>query len=189
MAVDEFTDEPAADPNAIVLSQASVAAPVSLSGATLDGVVGGAVMEAARNITVSTAGLTPADAPATMDVTGTDENNNAQTETITVAQTATIVAGVKAFKTVTQIDFPAADGTAALLEVGFGEVLGLSKPLVSRAGLGAVVHEIAAGSSVTTGTFVDAATSPPNGTYAPATVTDGSNDYAVYYEYDASQNK
>ena len=35
-----------------------------------------------------------------------------------------------------------------------------------------------------TGTFVDAATAAPNGTYEPSTVPDASNDYAVWYEYD-----
>jgi hypothetical protein len=34
------------------------------------------------------------------------------------------------------------------------------------------------------GTFVDAATSAPNGTYEPDTAPDGAHDYALVYEYD-----
>jgi hypothetical protein len=184
VALEEFVDPIAADPDGIVLSQASVAAPVSLSGAALDGALAGGPFSPPRNVTVSTAGVTP----ATMDVTGTDVDGNALLETITVAQTATIAAGVKAFATVTQIDFPAADGTAALLEVGIGEVFGLAKPIKSLAGLASLDLEVEAGSKVTTGTVVDAATSPPNGSYEPSTVADASNDYAIKYEYDASTN-
>jgi hypothetical protein len=123
-----------------------------------------------------------------MDVTGTDIDGNALTETITVAQTAAQAVGVKAFATVTQIDFPAADGTAALLEVGIGNAIGLAKPIKSRAGLAALILEIEAGSVVTTGVVADAATGAPKGTYTPSTVPDAANDYAVYYEYDASTN-
>lgn len=188
MAVDEFTDEPVADVDAIVVALATVAAPVTLSGADLDGVVGDADMDAPRNISFTTSGVTAADAPANAVVTGKDINGDTITETVTVPQTATTTFSVKAFKSVTTVAYPAADGTDALVAVGFGPAMGLSKPLISRAGLEAVVHEIEAGAVVTTGTFVDAATSGPHGTYEPATPQDGEVDYAVYYEYDASQN-
>lgn len=186
IAIEEFIDPIAADPNGLVLSQASVAAPVVLTGAALDGLLGGTTFDPPRNVTVSTAGVTAADAPATMNVTGTDINDAPLTEVVTVAQTATIAAGVKAFKTFTQIDFPAADGTDALLEVGIGEVFGLAKPIKSRAGLAALSLEIEAGVVVATGTVVDAATADPNGTYEPAVVADAANDYAVQYEWDAT---
>lgn len=192
MAVDEYTDEPVEDIDAIVVALATVAAAVTLSGADLDGVVGGADMDAPRNLSFTTAGGTPADAPATADVVGKDINGKTLTETVTLAQTASTVYSVKAFKSVTSISYPAADGPNATVAVGFGPAMGLSKPLVSRAGAAAVFQEVEAGTvlaaDAVTGTFVDAATSGPNGTYTPATAQDGANDYAVYYEYDASQN-
>jgi hypothetical protein len=75
-----------------------------------------------RNVTFTTAGGTAADAPATVTVTGTDVNDAAQTETITLAQTATIASGTKAFKTVSRVEFPAADGTGATIAMGYGTV-------------------------------------------------------------------
>lgn len=186
MAVEEFIDPIAADTDGLVLSQASVAAIVSLSGAGLDGALAGTVFDPPRNVTIDTAGVTPADAPATGTVTGTDINDQPLIEVITVSQVLGQAVGISAFKTVDQIDFPAADGVAALLEVGIGDVFGLAKPIKSRAGLADLIREIVAGALVTSGTVVDAATSAPNGTYEPATVADAANDYAVYYEWDAS---
>jgi hypothetical protein len=58
--------------------------------------------------------------------------------------------------------------------------------MLSRAGLLAPLREIAAGSVVTNGTFVDAATDAPHGTYEPNTAPNGTNDYALYYEVDTS---
>ncbi len=141
-----------------------------------------------RNITVTTGGTTPADAPANVTINGKVRDSQGrlidQTETIAVSQTAATVAGTLAFSQVTSIEEEQADGTAATLAYGFGDLIGLGKPLVSRAGLEAVLHEIVAGAEVSTGVFVDAATAAPNGTYTPATAPDGANDYAVYYEYD-----
>lgn len=192
IAVEEYTDPAAADDDAIRLAAATVASARTLSGSDLDGAVGEAEMTPPRNITITTAGVTPGDAPANATIKGKVRDPNGvlvdQEETIAVGQTATTVVGASAFSTVESIDEEAADGTDATLAYGFGDVLGLAKPLVTRAGAAGVLKEIEAGSTVTTGTFVDAATEPPNGTYAPSTVPDGSNDYALYYEYDASQN-
>lgn len=190
MAVEEFTDPPAADPDGIKAAIATVASIQSYSGAALDGALAGSTFDPPRNPTVTTAGTTPADAPATATFTGTDVDDNAITETVTVAQTATIAAGAKAFKTITKIDLPAADGTDATLAFGIGNAFGLSKPIASRAGAAAGLSAIEAGSasSPAAGTFATAAAAAPKGTYTPSAAADGSNDYAVYYEYDASQN-
>lgn len=184
MAVEEFIDPAAVDIDAIVVALATVAAAVTVDGAGLDGAVGAAVMDPPRNITFDTSGGTPADAPATATVNGTDDNGAPQTEVVTLAQTAAQAVGVLAFRTVTSVVYPAADGTDAFVAVGFGEIFGLGEPIKERAGLSDLIREIEAGSLVTTGTIVDAATSGPNGTYEPATVADGANDYAVYYEWD-----
>jgi len=184
VVVEEFTGPGAAAAAGLEVAAATTVAPLTVSSFLAGGVT--ALAAFPRNVTLTTAGVTPADAPASALVTGTDVNGNAQTETITVAQTATISEGVKAFKTVTSVVFAAAEGTAATVAIGYGSVLGLGKKLKPRAGLSAPIKEIAVGAVVTTGTFVSAATSPPNGSYSPASALDGAKDYALYYEYDAS---
>jgi len=91
---------------------------------------------------------------------------------------------------VTSIVVPAQSGVGGALEFGFGDIIGFLRPLKSRAGLAAVVREIAVGAVVTTGTFVAApavaGAGQPNGTYLAAAVPDATRDYAVYYEMDAS---
>lgn len=138
-----------------------------------------------RNVTFTTAGGTPADAPATVVVTGTDVNGDALTETLNVPQTATIVAGVKAFKTITSVVFAVGQGTDATVSMGYGDVLGFTRKAKTRAGAVNVIREIAGGSYVTNGTFVVNATGLPNGTYDPNAALDGSTDFAVTYEVDA----
>jgi hypothetical protein len=191
--VEEFTDVAAADVDAIRLAAAvDDTGERTLSGADLDGAVGGGEMVPPRNITVDTTGATPADAPANVTINGKvrDKNGNlvAQTETIAVSQIVGQAVGALAFSVIDEIVEEQADGTDASLSYGFGDLIGLAQPLVSRAGAAAVLMEIEAGTVLAadaiTGTFVDAATAAPNGTYAPATVPDDANDYAVYYEYD-----
>jgi len=84
-----------------------------------------------RNIT-ATAGGTGGDVKAIqVIIAGTDIEGTAITETLPVftVDTPGIVAGAKAFKTVTSITIPAHDGTGATTAVGFGDVLGLRKRL------------------------------------------------------------
>ena len=182
--VDEFTNAAAADANAIKTSVASVAAPTVYEGAALNGVLGSGLMNPARNVTISTAGVTPADAPATALIEGKDLDGRSLSETIVVSQVAGTAVGVKAFARVTKITLPAADGVDALLEFGFGDKIGLSKSIKTRAGLTTLLQEIEAGVVVTTGTIADSVVGAPHGTYLAAMVPDGAKDYAVYYEYD-----
>jgi hypothetical protein len=143
-------------------------------------------MSPPRNITVTTAGGTPADAPATATIVGTDVNGAAITETITVAQTATIAVGAKAFAKVTSITLPVGQGAGATVAFGFGALMGLAKKIKTRAGLTSAVREVVAGAEVATGTFAASAVGLPNGTYSPADAADGARDYALYYEFDAT---
>lgn len=186
IAVEEWTDVPAASTNAIKTAIATVASTVTYSGAALNGTVGAGTMSPPRNITVTTAGGTPADAPATATITGLDVNGNVISEAITVAQTATTAAGAKAFASVTSIALTAGDGTNATLAFGFGALIGFAKKLKTRAGLATLIMEISGGTKVTTATIADATVGAPNGTYSAAAAPDGSRDYAVYYEYDAT---
>lgn len=185
ITVQEITNSAAADAAGLLIATSVTIAVQSYAASAL--LAGGkaALLAFPRNVTFTTAGATPANAPATAVVTGTDINDAALTETVTLAQTATIANGVKAFKTITSIVFAAADADGSCtVSIGFGTKFGLAKKIVSRAGLAGAVREIAAGAVVTNGTFVDAATSAPNGTYSPNTAPNGTNDYAIYYEYD-----
>lgn len=180
ITVEEFTNPAASGAAVLKAATATVAAPVTVLAAALTDSGGKAVLLAqARNITFTTAGGTAADAPATALITGTDRNGKPQTETVTLAQTATIAKGVKLFKTITQIDYPTADGTGATIAIGIGDALPLSKTPKARAGAALPVREIVDGALVTTGA-IDAT----NKSYTPATATNGTHDYAVYYEYD-----
>ena len=184
IAIEEFTDLAAAGAALISTAAATTVAPRSPTLLAL-----AASISPPRNITVTTAGGTPADAPATALVTGKDINGNTITETLTIAQTATIASGAKAFAKVTSILEAAADGTGATLSYGIGVLVGLAKPIKTRAGRTGPIQEIAAGSVVTNGTFATPAVGAPNGTYSPNTAANGTNDYALYYEYDASLNR
>jgi hypothetical protein len=179
IAVEEFTN--IAAPGAADLEAATA---TTVAARTVSSFLAGGVaklLACPRNLTFTTAGVTPADAPATVTITGTDVNGRAQTETLALAQTATIATGLKAFKTVTSVAYAAADGTAATVSIGVGSALGLTKKPKSRAGLMAAIREIAIGAAVTTGTISDT-----NRTYTPSAAPNGTNDYCVYYEYDAS---
>ena len=72
-AVDEFTDEPVADVDAIVTSFATAATIQTLTGAALDGVVGEGAMDAARNISITSDMNADHDAVAVV-IDGTDIN-------------------------------------------------------------------------------------------------------------------
>lgn len=176
-----FTNLAAADTDAIKTAIATVASTVTYSGADLNGVIGGGSISPPRNITVTTAGGTPADAPATATITGTAIDGSAQTEVINVGQTATTVAGAKAFATVTSIALSAADGTDATLAFGTGNVIGLDSKIDDVGGVAGIVKEVANATVVTNGVFVLPATSGPFGTYAPNSAPNGTNDYAILY--------
>lgn len=178
IGVDEYTNPAAGDAAGLEAATATTVAPRTVTSFVAGGVA--ALLAFGRNVTFTTAGATPADAPATALVTGTDMDGKAQTETVNVPQTATIAAGAKIFKTVTSVAYAAADGTGATVSIGFGDKLGVTKKPLARAGLdGVLVREVAVGALVTNGVL-----SATNRSYAPNTVPDGTRDYAIYYEYD-----
>ena len=179
ITVEEYTNPAAADAAGLEAATATTVAPRTVTSFLAGGVA--ALAAYGRNVTFTTAGATPADAPATAVITGTDMDGKAQTETVNLAQIATIASGVKAFKTITKVEYAAADGTGATVSIGFGLKLGVKKSPKVRAGLAALIREIEVGALVTTG-----ALDGPNRTYLPATAPDGTRDYAIYYEYDAT---
>lgn len=74
-----------------------------------------------RRVSFTTAGATASDAPATAFITGTAWDDSEQTETVNLSQSAGTVLSTKAYKTVSQIDFAAGDGTGATIAVGYGQ--------------------------------------------------------------------
>jgi hypothetical protein len=190
ITVEEFTNPAAADVNAIKLSIASAASIQTYTGAALDGVVGLLAMSPPRNITITTTTHADIDAVGVV-ITGKDVNGDDITETILLTNGGGVTdVGAKAFAKVTSIVVPAQTGINGALEFGFGDIIGLSRPLRSRAGLAAVTREVAVGAVVVTGTFVAAPVAvgagQPNGTYLAAAVPNAARDYALYYETDAS---
>lgn len=182
LCVEEWTNPATAAPAALLAATATTVAPQTILGTSLIA-TGGAVELAARprNLTLTTGGATPANAPASVVVTGFDAGGLPQTETIAPATTAASVAGVKAWSKITKIVYAAAGGAAATISIGFGVLIGLSKKLKGRAGLTIANREISAGVVVTTGVFNAA-----NKTYAPAAAPNASTSYAIYYEFDAT---
>lgn len=179
IAVEEFTNPAAGAANDLLVATASTVAVQTILEAGL--LAPGLAKLAAfpRNLIFTTAGATPADAPATVVVTGTF-NGVAQTETINIAQTATVATGVKPFSTITSIVYAAGQGAAATVAIGVGGGLGVTRKPKARAGLVAPVREIAVGVAVTTGALT------ADNLYTPAAAPDGTRDYCVFYEFDAT---
>lgn len=187
IAIEEFTNPPAADADALSLDAASVN---GIRTVALGGVVGTGTMDPPRNVTVTVGGGgTPADAAANATVTGVDINGNAISEVLALNQAGGATVGAKAFARVTSIVEDAGQGAGATISYGFGALIGLGKPIKTRAGLTAPIREIAVGAVVTNGVFTTPAVGAPNGTYSPNSAADGARDYALYYEYDATLNR
>lgn len=80
-----------------------------------------------RNITATSGGTAGDIGDGQVIVEGTNAAGEAITETLPAftENSATTVAGAKAFATVTEITVPAHDGTGATTAIGFGDILGL----------------------------------------------------------------
>lgn len=180
LAVEEFTNPVAGTAAALKVATATTVAPATILAAALLAPGLAILALQARNLTFTTAGGTAADAPATVLITG-KRGGVVQTETVTLAQTATIAPGVKLWNEVTSVAYAAADGTGATVSIGIGNALPLTRTPRSRAGLAGIIREIAVGVVVTTG-----ALSATNRSYTPAAAPDGAKDYALYYEWDAT---
>ena len=188
ITVEEYTDPLAGGAATLLAATATVASVVVLQASDL---LQPALLDLAgapRQITFTTAGATPGDAPANAVIVGVDAQGEALTETVALAQTAATATSTNFFAGITSITYEAADGTAATVSIGTEATkIGLTYPPKARAGLeGVLTTEVAAGAVVTTGTLTGSGTDAPYGAYAPAAAPDGSNDYAIYYEFDPS---
>ncbi len=97
---------------------ATVAAPVTLTASDLLTAGKTAILAHPRRLVFTTAGVTPADAPASVDIVGTYKGA-VVSETLNLAQTATSATSVNDYDAITSLDYPAADGTAATIAIGY----------------------------------------------------------------------
>lgn len=184
---DEILAPPAASTTAIKTAAATTVAPQVFTSANFNGALANTTFSPPRPITVTVAGATPSDAPATVVFTGTDVDGNVITDTVTVPQTATTATSAKAFATLTQAAFAAGDGTGATLALGIGAALGLAKKIKLRGGVANLVAVQEAGTRLNPGSFATVtvpASMGPNGAYTPTTAADGSRNYTLVYEVD-----
>jgi len=157
------------------------------SASPVDGVDSDGVLDVARNIICQTTHASSIVA-MTVLVTGRDIYNQVMSELITVAATGTDESdvGKKAFKTITSIAIASAGNAESnTLNVGFGDVLGLSYRLapggfiaggfngVKEATQGTVVAADATTATTTTGDI--------RGTYDPNGTLDGTKDVTLTY--------
>lgn len=140
-----------------------------------------------RNLTITTGGTTANIAAGDVVITGTNIEGKTITENFTMADNlAGSVTGNKAFKTVSRIVFPAADGTAATISVGTGAKIGLNHRLVPEKSSIVVIQDNAINGTNPTLQAAPSASSV-NGdqvelnTVTPATTPDGSTFLTILY--------
>lgn len=176
ITVEELTNPAAGAVNSLELATACTL----LGRLVTTFVAGGVAILAAkgRNITITTAGVTPTNGPATALVTGTYKGA-AQTETISgLNGGAATYTGTKPFDTVVSVQYATALGTDATNAIGIGGGLGVDKTPKARGGGVNLLREVAAGSLVVNGALT------ANLLYTPNTAPNGTNDYAIWFEYD-----
>lgn len=142
-----------------------------------------------RNLTITTGGTTANIAAGSVVITGTNVEGAVITESFTMADNLNgSVTGNKAFKTVTSVVFPAADGTGATISVGTGAKIGLNHRLVPNYSTIVVVQDNAVGGSNPAVQAAPSASSTNGGqvelnTVTPATTPDGSTFLTILYWY------
>ena len=195
IAVEEFTNVAAAVTDAFAsITDAALVAGATISGSGLDGSVGQGTLDPPRNVTITISDVDTFVPTGNVVFNGVDINGDVITETFLEAALQAgaggTIAGLKAFASVTSIVVPAmADGGGETLDFGFGARIGLGKPIKTRAGAVSIIKEHAVGAVVTNGAVATAAVGEPHGTYTPNSAPNGTNDYMLMYEYDATANR
>ena len=108
------------DPDAIIVTGVSAAAPQVLVAVDFDGVIGAGAISPARNLTFTFDSSLDWD-PTTMVVTGKDAAGRTITEDFAIA-TSTTATGAKLFASVTQIDIPTQTGAGGTFTGGVGKI-------------------------------------------------------------------
>lgn len=101
------------------VATATVAAEVVLTSADLLDAGEALMATYPRRLTITTAGVTPANAPANAVIVGVLGDGTIGGETLVIAQTAAMVTSVNDYRSFTTITTPIADGTAATLAYGY----------------------------------------------------------------------
>jgi len=181
-----WNDLPAADVDAIKVAFTAPAVDTTYSGggANLDGAVGPGEMVPPRNIVITgTTGVGEALDGGTAIVIGEDIDGVLRSENIALgaigASASDTATGVLAFRRVISVLIPGdASSPAGDYEIGFGTLVGLSRPLTQ----GVLLNEFTDNAVPGTGaTVVLSGTSAPNGTVEFNTAPDGAHDYIVAY--------
>lgn len=142
-----------------------------------------------RNLTITAGGTTNDIAAGNVTITGTNVEGKVISETFALADNQTgTVTGNKAFKTVTSVVFPAADGTGATIAVGYGSKLGLNHRLVPDRSTIVVVQDTAVDGSAPTIQAAPSASAIDNeevesNTVTPSTLPDGTTFLTIFYWY------
>jgi hypothetical protein len=140
-----------------------------------------------RALTITAAGTAADIAAGDVVITGTNVQGKTIVENFTMANDlAGTVTGIQAFKTVTSIVFPAADGTGATISVGTSNKLGVNHPLfpgktsvvvLSQSAVDATPLQQAVPTVVTDGEQVE------YNLITPATTPNGSTFLTIAYWY------
>ena len=116
----------AADTNGVAAARTDTGATVTVTtGTSING------LSVPKNITATSGGTAGDIRAAQVVIAGKNELGNTITETLPIftVNSATTVTGALIFKEVTSIQYPAMDGTAATVAIGYGEILALGKIL------------------------------------------------------------
>lgn len=185
-ARDIWTDPATADTNAFKTVFTAPATNTTYSGSDLNGDVGAARVDFARNVTIrGITGLGEALTEKSVVIIGEDIEGVLRSETITVstgnqgASDDTTYQGNYAFRSIVSAYFPAeAAGAPGDYEIGFGNKLGFNKPLTQGGSLAEFVNNAIPGVA---GTIAVSSVGLPNGTYTPNQAPNGARDYIVVY--------
>jgi hypothetical protein len=180
LTVEEWTNPPAGTAAMLRAAVASTTTPYTITAADLLGPGKTLLLQNPRQLTFTTAGTTPAQVNGGAVIKG-KIGLRKQEAYISMQQTAATSTTTAFWTEIESIEFEEGSGTAATVSIGIGNVLYVPRKIKTRAGAsaGVLFKEIVNGSVVTTGTL-DAIS---NG-YGPASAPNGTNDYAIYYEYD-----
>ncbi len=110
------------DVDAIIATGASAATLQTISGAGLDGVIGGGTLSPPRNVELVLSASADWDATNAV-ITGTDANGRTITETIAIPDAGGVtVAGSRIFSSITSVQIPAQSGVGGTFTLGYGSV-------------------------------------------------------------------
>jgi hypothetical protein len=165
IVVEEFTAPLAAATNNVMAASATPALGVTT---TLLPVAGGGANEltlatvqnlaaAPRQITFTTAGATPANAPVSATVYGADERGLPTVEVVPLEQVAGAVTTGNYFSNITKIVYAVGKGAGATIAIGLAATIGLSRVPKKRTGVYVLFKELMDGSAAATPGVLDSA--------------------------------